>query len=132
MGTFVEAEHPRGQAGNSGQFRDKERTAPGGEDLTDSPAPPVTFTGYDSVQEKVEAMRAELEVAVERLADDEEWRRYLDVMARFHQYSFGNQLLIAIQRPDATRLAGFKTWKAVGRSVRKGRRGGSRSSPRAS
>lgn len=128
MGTFVEAEHPRGQAGNSGQFRDKERTAPG-EDLTDSPAP-VTFTGYDSVQEKVEAMRSELEGAVERLADDEEWKRHLDVMARFHQYSFGNQLLIAIQRPDATRLAGFKTWKAVGRSVRKGEKGISILAPR--
>lgn len=126
MSAFVEAEHPRGQAANSGQFRDKERSAP----TEDLEAAPISFTGYDSVQDKVEAMRAELETAVGRLAGDDEWQRYLEVMGRFHQYSFGNQLLISIQRPDATRLAGFKTWKAVGRSVRKGERSISILAPR--
>ena len=42
---------------------------------------------------------------------------YLGAMARFHQYSFGNILAIARQRPTATRVAGFNTWKEFGRFV---------------
>ena len=78
---------------------------------------------YDSVEEKVKAMQAELAKAVDDLADDENWTRHLNVMARFHGYSLSNQMLIAIQRPDATRVAGFKTWQAIGRQVRKGEKG---------
>lgn len=48
---------------------------------------------------------------------------YLCAMARFHKYSFGNVLLIATQRPDATRVAGFHTWNSFGRHVRKGEKG---------
>ncbi len=44
-------------------------------------------------------------------------------MARFHQYSFYNQCLILFQRPDATHVAGFNTWKQQGRCVKKGERG---------
>jgi antirestriction protein ArdC len=50
-------------------------------------------------------------------------RAYLAVMCRFHRYSWGNALLIATQRPDATRVAGFHTWKKLGRYVRKGEKG---------
>lgn len=49
--------------------------------------------------------------------------RFLEVMARFHRYSFRNVMLIAFQRPDATRVAGFHAWKQLGRSVMKGERG---------
>ncbi len=59
---------------------------------------------------------------VSALTDSERWRRHLDVQARFHTYSFGNVLLIAAQRPDASRVAGFSTWKGLGRSVRRGER----------
>ena len=48
---------------------------------------------------------------------------YLAAMARFHQYSFGNILAIARQRPTATRVAGFRTWKELGRFVKKGEKG---------
>ncbi len=48
---------------------------------------------------------------------------YLAAMARFHQYSFGNILAIARQRPTATRVAGFHTWKELGRFVKKGEKG---------
>ena len=48
---------------------------------------------------------------------------YLTAMSRFHNYSFGNILEIARQKPDATRVAGFWKWKEVGRSVRKGEKG---------
>jgi hypothetical protein len=48
---------------------------------------------------------------------------YLQTLARFHRYSFGNVLLIACQRPDATHVAGFHTWKKLGRTVKKGETG---------
>jgi len=48
---------------------------------------------------------------------------YLNAMSRFHNYSFGNILEIARQKPDATRVAGFNTWKSLGRFVKKGETG---------
>ena len=48
---------------------------------------------------------------------------YLATMARFHRYSFGNIMLIMTQRPEATRVAGFRTWKKLGRYVKKGEKG---------
>jgi antirestriction protein ArdC len=48
---------------------------------------------------------------------------YLAAMARFHTYSFGNILAIARQYPSATRVAGFQTWKELGRFVKKGEKG---------
>ena len=49
--------------------------------------------------------------------------RYLDMLSRFHRYSFGNCMLIALQRPDATLVAGFNRWKRLGRWVKKGESG---------
>jgi hypothetical protein len=48
---------------------------------------------------------------------------YLNAMSRFHNYSLGNILEIARQRPDAMRVAGFWKWKELGRSVKKGEKG---------
>ena len=48
---------------------------------------------------------------------------YLAAMARFHSYSFGNILAIARQRPSASRVAGFSTWKELGRFVKRGEKG---------
>ncbi len=48
---------------------------------------------------------------------------YLNVMARFHKYSFRNCLLIAMQRSGATRVAGYRKWKELGRHVKKGAKG---------
>jgi hypothetical protein len=50
----------------------------------------------------------------------EKLREYLGAMARFHRYSLHNIMLIATQRPDATHVAGFNTWKRLGRFVKKG------------
>jgi hypothetical protein len=49
--------------------------------------------------------------------------QYLNVMARFHSYSYGNVMLILAQRPDATHVAGFHTWRKLNRWVKKGERG---------
>lgn len=48
---------------------------------------------------------------------------YLSTMAKFHHYSFRNCMLIGMQRPDATRVAGFRTWKKLNRYVKKGEKG---------
>lgn len=48
---------------------------------------------------------------------------YLKMMSKFHQYSFGNQILIALQAPDATHVAGFQAWRKHGRFVKKGEKG---------
>ena len=53
----------------------------------------------------------------------EELVRYLDMLSRFHRYSFGNCMLIAIQKPDATLVAGFHRWKEMHRWVKKGEAG---------
>lgn len=66
---------------------------------------------------------AELEEAYERLTSSSAYRDYLRVRAAFHAYSFQNRLLIAFQRPDASRVAGYKKWQSLGRQVRKGERG---------
>ncbi len=50
-------------------------------------------------------------------------RAFLATMARFHRYSLGNTLLIMVQRPEATHVAGFGTWLKLGRAVRKGEKG---------
>jgi antirestriction protein ArdC len=49
--------------------------------------------------------------------------KYLTMLSKFHDYSFRNLLLIAIQRPDATYVAGFNRWKDLGRFVKKGEKG---------
>ena len=48
---------------------------------------------------------------------------YLGAMAKFHSYSFGNIMLIARQKPDATKVAGFRAWNSLGRFVKRGEKG---------
>lgn len=83
-----------------------------------------------AAKDKAKALRASIETDLEALAkavDDvrasEMFTRYLDVQAKFHHYSWHNTMLIASQRPNATQVAGFKTWQKMGRQVRKGERG---------
>lgn len=80
--------------------------------------------------DKARALRATINERVESLAkavDAErasaEFRAYLDVQSRFHNYSWHNCLLIYGQRPDATQVAGYQTWRKLGRQVRRGERG---------
>lgn len=49
--------------------------------------------------------------------------RFLDTMAKFHQYSWGNVMMILAQKPDAKHVAGIRTWNRLGRVVRKGEKG---------
>ena len=64
-----------------------------------------------------------LAIAVDTVRASETFKAYLDMQARFHNYSWGNTWMIYSQRPDAERVAGFKTWQTLGRYVRKGEKG---------
>lgn len=61
-----------------------------------------------------------LETGIKKLTSSDEWQRWLKCQAALHQYSFSNCLLILAQMPNATRVAGFKSWQKLGRQVRKG------------
>ena len=74
---------------------------------------------------KQELIAANIKLLIEQLeaGHSEALTSYLTAMSRFHQYSFGNVLEIARQMPTATRVAGFWTWKNLGRNVRAGQKG---------
>jgi hypothetical protein len=76
-----------------------------------------------SKEDKLEALHAQLVDAVADLATSDGWARMLAAAARFHDYSPSNILLICAQRPDATRVAGIRTWNSLGRRVNKGEHG---------
>jgi len=57
---------------------------------------------------------------IAQLTTSERWQQWLTTQSKFHHYSFRNTLLITIQRPDATQVAGFRAWQLLGRQVRKG------------
>ena len=67
--------------------------------------------------------RRQMQAAVDALRSGEGWQRWLRVRRHFHSYSLHNQLLIANQCPEATRVAGFRAWLKLGYAVRKGERG---------
>lgn len=64
-----------------------------------------------------------LDAGVEEVLDGEQFKRYLAFAARFHRYSSNNTLLVLLQRPNATRLAGYRKWQDLGRQVRRGEEG---------
>ena len=70
--------------------------------------------------ERTSTLLQQLEAGVQAIQTSEDFQRYLRTAATFHQYSPNNVLLILSQRPDATRVAGYKTWQALGRQVKKG------------
>jgi len=76
-----------------------------------------------SGERKIDAVLKQLKDGVESIQGSDNFRQFLTVMAKFHDYSIGNQLLIMLQRPEATRVAGFNTWKDMDRWVKSGEKG---------
>jgi antirestriction protein ArdC len=76
-----------------------------------------------SGEDRLAAIHTQLVDAVEALVHSENWAAMLAVAARFPSYSPSNILLITLQRPDATRVAGIRTWNDLGRRVTKGEHG---------
>lgn len=70
--------------------------------------------------EEVKNLVNKIEDGVREFMTSDKFKDYLNVMSKFHKYSFSNSLLIAFQRPDSTVVAGYTTWKKLGRQVNKG------------
>ena len=87
------------------------------------PVIPIVLTS-EKPTEKLKEVTDRLEQGITELFDSERYREYLRVMSKFHNYSFNNTLLIAMQKPDASLVAGFSAWKNnFGRNVIKGQKG---------
>ena len=120
--TVVVSTHPAANAATNNQL-----TAPHGKNAalrsrsdspyqqrasqSDNPTQVLIKQAVDYLIQQLEAGKSETLTA------------YLNAMARFHSYSFGNILQIARQRPTATRVAGIRTWNGMGRFVKKGEKG---------
>ena len=74
-------------------------------------------------QEKLKAITEQLEAGLRELMESERYRVWLITMGRFHQYSLNNTLLIAMQRPGASHVASYTTWRQLGRQVNRGETG---------
>ena len=74
-------------------------------------------------EKKIDAVMKQLKAGVEGIQDSYQFRLFLTTMSKFHDYSIGNQILIMLQKPEATRVAGFNTWKDMGRWVKTGEKG---------
>lgn len=74
------------------------------------------------VKKQTEEALDELATALDQGKSDR-LKQYLTAMGRFRRYSLGNIMLIGFQRPDATHVAGYRTWQRLGRHVKQGERG---------
>ena len=73
---------------------------------------------------KIDEITEQLESGLRDLFNSERYKNYLDTMSKFHAYSFNNTLLISMQRPEATLVAGYSAWqKNFERHVKKGAKG---------
>ena len=87
------------------------------------PVIPIVLTS-EKPAEKLKEITDRLEQGIAELFDSERYREYLKVMSKFHNYSFRNTVLIAMQKPDASLLAGFSAWKNnFERNVMRGQKG---------
>ena len=75
-------------------------------------------------RERLQQITAGIEQGIKELFESEKYMRYLSVMSRFHRYSVNNTMLIYMQKPDATLVAGYNKWKnQFERHVKKGEHG---------
>lgn len=79
---------------------------------------------YSSQFEKVKQITDKLEAGIQALFDSDTFKNYLKTLSKFHDYSLNNTILIAMQKPDATLVAGYTAWqKNFGRQVQRGETG---------
>ena len=85
----------------------------------------MLVTGKGKAKNTQELISASVQILIEALESghSEVLTQYLKAMARFHQYSFGNVMLIAAQKRDASNVAGMYAWNQLGRRVKRGEKG---------
>ncbi|EOS20964.1 hypothetical protein C804_06158 [Lachnospiraceae bacterium A4] len=97
-------------------YPEAERTAPV-DIAAANPIRPIELTAQKPA-EKMKEITDRLEQGIQDLFESDRFKEYLQVMSTFHDYSFNNTLLIAMQKPDATFVAGYTSWKQkYGRQV---------------
>ena len=83
-----------------------------------------TKGAFKSDKEKLKDITDSIEKGIKELFASDKYRQYLQTMSRFHRYSVNNQMLIFMQKPDASLVAGFNKWKdSFGRNVKRGEKG---------
>ena len=122
--SFPQAERPDPSKVEMDAAAPGQRTAQAAEQPQEPrPVIPIVLTS-EKPAEKLKEITDRLEQGIAELFDSERYREYLKVMSKFHNYSFNNTLLIAMQKPDASLVAGFSAWKNnFGRNVMKGQKG---------
>ncbi len=97
--------------------QDEKEAAPAVDITAANPIRPIELKSQKST-EKIKEITDRLEQGIQDLFDSDRFKEYLRVMSKFHDYSFNNTLLIAMQKPDATFVAGYTSWKKdYGRQV---------------
>ena len=122
--SFPQAERPDPSKVEMDAAAPGQRTAQSAEQPQEPrPVIPIVLTS-EKPAEKLKEITDRLEQGITELFDSERYKEYLRVMSKFHNYSFNNTLLIAMQKPDASLVAGFSAWKNnFGRNVMKGQKG---------
>lgn len=91
--------------------------------LESKPVRPIILSSGHPA-DKMQELMEKLEQGVKDVFNSSQYKEYLTVMSKFYNYSFNNVLLIAMQKPDASLVAGFSAWKNhFGRHVKKGEKG---------
>ena len=84
---------------------------------------PIVLTS-ENQKDRLKEITDRLEQGILEVFESERYKEYLRVISKFHHYSFNNTMLIALQKPDASLIAGFSAWKnSHGRTVKKGEKG---------
>ena len=125
--SFPEPEHPTPDKLEKDEAAPEQEEPQPGTQQEPPPQPrpvnPIILTA-DKPAEKIKEITDRLEQGITDLFDSERYKEYLQVMSKFHNYSFNNTLLIAMQKPDASLIAGFNAWKNnFGRNVMRGEKG---------
>ena len=118
---------PRYCRGSSSQCAVCERVSPHDYRLLSwvgVPVPDYCFSLESSIGDrKIDEVLKSLKDGVDNIQQSDNFRKFLLTMSKFHNYSIGNLILIMLQKPNATHVAGFSTWKDLGRWVRKSEKG---------
>ena len=82
------------------------------------------FMANNNIEKQLKEISERLEQGVKEIFTSERYTEYLNTMSKFHNYSFNNTLLITMQKPEATLVAGYQAWqKKFNRHVKRGEKG---------
>ena len=108
--SYPQPEHPDPEKADFDAITTRQAATLTAEPPEPRPVIPIVLTS-EKPAEKLKEITDRLEQGIKELFDSERYKEYLRVMSKFHNYSFNNTLLIAMQKPDASLVAGFSAWK---------------------